>query len=277
MAGKKGIVIMIICIGLLLTMAGHKTYVDKKIIKVGMATGNHYMPTTPQNHSPAKARVRPENPAETPKLTILIHDVSPVYFNYLKEITAVISAYGLQNETYLLIIPDHADKYDLRKYPEFVEYLHSLEREGYHIGLHGYTHIGREFDCNESTAEERLENALEIMNDVNLTPTVFLPPRYALSREAEEVILAHNLTLITKDSIIFPNGTEEHITNREYTWYISKLKLPFELRKAKKDYLSSKDPFYLSIHPRAVNNEAGMEFLRKFLKFVKEREPAERP
>jgi len=267
MASKKKLIIAIVCIGLLLIMTDYEPYVNKEVIKVGIATGNHYPPSTPQNHS----MVGGKNSTERP-LIILIHDVSPIYFNYLKEITSVISSYGLQNDTYLLIIPDHAGKYDLRKYPQFVKYLHSLEMEGYHIGLHGYTHIGREFDCNESTAEEKLERALEIMKAVNLTPTVFLPPRYALSKEAQDVILAHNLTIITKDSIIFPNGTEEQITNREYTWYISELKLPFELRRAKKDYLSSKDPFYLSIHPRAVNNKAGMKFLREFLGFVKERE-----
>jgi predicted deacetylase len=201
---------------------------------------------------------------------ILIHDVSPVYSDELKEIIDVISAYGLQTSTYLLVIPNHANKHDLREYPEFVDYLHSLEGEGYHIGLHGYNHIGTEFDCNGSVSRRKMENALHIMNSVNLTPEVFLPPEYALSDDAMVTVLRYNLTVITRDSIILPNGTREYIVNREYTWYVSKLELPFKLRDAEKDYLKTRGTFYLSLHPRAINNPAGIEFLREFLQFVKE-------
>lgn len=202
------------------------------------------------------------------ELVILVHDVSPVYREELGEILAVISLYGLQENTYLFIIPDHAGKNDLRKHPDFVEYLRSLREEGYHLDLHGYTHVGKEFNCSSEEAEVKLERALGIMAELNLTPEYFLPPRYALSEEAKNVLLSHNLTVITKDSIVLPNGTEVSIVNREYTWYLSPLELPFKLREAKEDYLKTEGIFYLSVHPKAVNNWAGMEFLKRFLEFA---------
>ena len=218
-----------------------------------------------------------DEPSRCASLVILLHDVSPVYMDYLENITDLISSYGFQNVTYLFVIPNHAGKYDLRKYPKFAEYLHSLESQGYKVCLHGYTHIGREFDCNASTAERKLNAALTVMESVNLTPCCFLPPRYALSRDALQVLLSHNLTVFTKGSIVYPNGTKEPIVNREYTWYLPGWKLPFELRRAKRDYLSTSGTFFLSIHPGAVNNKAGMEFLREFLGFVKERESSKGP
>ncbi len=253
----------IFCIILLLSLALEVTNEGISKSKVNIVGGNPAV-SLEQNESESVG----EN--STVSLVILVHDVSPVYFDYLREIVRIIDSFGLQDSTYLLVIPDHAGKYDLTEYPRFVEYLHSLERDGYHIGLHGYTHIGREFDCNGSAAEDKLKKALGIMRKVNLTPTVFLPPRYALSKEALKVVLSHNLSVITKNFIVFPNGTTKRITNREYTWYLSRVKLPFELKKAEGDYLSSEYPFYLSIHPKAANNEAGMKFLREFLEFVVE-------
>ncbi|MCD6372737.1 MAG: DUF2334 domain-containing protein [Thermococcus sp.] len=201
-------------------------------------------------------------------LVILVHDVSPVYREELEEILDIVSQYGLQKNTYLFIIPDHAGQNDLRENADFVGYLSSLREEGYHIGLHGYTHEGEEFNCTSEEAKAKLEKALKIMADVNLTPEYFLPPRYALSEEAKTIVLSHNLTIITRDSLLRPDGTEIAVTNREYTWYISPFKLPFKLREAKKDYMNTDGVFYLSIHPKAVNNWAGMEFLKRFLEFV---------
>ncbi|WP_456419806.1 DUF2334 domain-containing protein [Methanocaldococcus infernus] len=91
---------------------------------------------------------------------IFIHDVSPKYFNELKDIEKIIDKYNYQDRTYLFIIVNHANEYNLKNYPKFVEYLHHLESKGYHIEYHGYNHIGEEFNCNKSVAEEKLNNSL---------------------------------------------------------------------------------------------------------------------
>ncbi|WP_297063060.1 DUF2334 domain-containing protein [Thermococcus sp.] len=202
------------------------------------------------------------------RFAILVHDVSPAYLPQLGNITAVINEYGLQNRTYLFVIPDHGGMMPMWKYSTFMDFLRELKREGYHIELHGYTHIGDEFNCNASVAEKKLELGLRALSYLNLTPKYFIAPRYSLSRPALDVLLEHNITVIGENFIYFPNGTAKPIYNREYTWYISTLLLPYELTSAESSYENTNGTFFLSIHPEAVNNKAGMEFLRKFLGFV---------
>ncbi|WP_297512106.1 DUF2334 domain-containing protein [Thermococcus sp.] len=206
------------------------------------------------------------------RFAVLVHDVSPAYLPQLREITAVIDEYGLQNETYLFVIPNHGGKMPIWKYREFIEFLGKLRREGYHVELHGYTHIGDEFNCNASTAEKKLELGFRALSHLNVTPRYFIAPRYALSNDALSVLLAHNITVIGEDFIYLPKGTVEPVYNREYTWYTPSFLFPYELVSAESAYANINGTFFLSVHPRAVNNKAGMEFLREFLGFVKERE-----
>ncbi len=92
---------------------------------------------------------------------ILIHDVSPGYLPQLQEITEIIDEYNLQNETYLFVIPNHGGGEPIEHHPEFAAFLRNLSNEGYHIELHGYDHIGREFDCDSRTANN--EAGLEFL------------------------------------------------------------------------------------------------------------------
>ncbi|WP_099209991.1 DUF2334 domain-containing protein [Thermococcus henrietii] len=212
---------------------------------------------------------RPAYLLEFGRFAILLHDVSPGYLPQLRQITAVIDEYGFQNETYLFVIPDHGGKMPMWRYKGFIAFLEELKREGYHIELHGYTHIGDEFNCNATVAERKLELGLRALSYLNVTPKYFIAPRYTLSNAALEVLLRHNITVIGEDFIYFPNGTVEPIYNREYTWYLPSFLLPYELVSAESAYANINGTFFLSIHPKAVNNRAGMEFLRGFLAFVK--------
>ncbi|WP_456423812.1 DUF2334 domain-containing protein [Thermococcus sp.] len=202
------------------------------------------------------------------RFAIFIHDVSPGYLTQLEAITSLIDEYGLQNETYLFVIPDHGGEMPMWKYRAFMDFLERLKREGYHIELHGYTHIGDEFNCNSTLAQKKLELGLKALSYLNVTPKYFIAPRYSLSSDALGVLLDRNITVIGRDFIYLPNGTVEPIYNREYTWYIPSSLLPYELASAESVYSNINGTFFFSVHPRAVNNKAGMEFLREFLRFV---------
>jgi predicted deacetylase len=204
------------------------------------------------------------------RFAILIHDVSPGYLPQLEEITALIDEYGFQNETYLFVIPNHGGEMPMWRYKAFMNFLKGLESEGYHIELHGYTHVGDEFNCNASTANRKLELGLKALSYLNVTPKYFIAPRYSLSKDALSVILAHNITVIGEDFIYLPNGTVEPIYNREYTWYLPRLLLPYELSSAESVYLNINGTFFLSLHPKAVNSGAGMDFLKAFLEYAAE-------
>ncbi|AIJ06269.1 hypothetical protein JH146_1427 [Methanocaldococcus bathoardescens] len=208
------------------------------------------------------------------KPIILIHDVSPVYFDELKEIEKIIDKYHYQNRTYLFLIVNHANRYNLKDYPEFVNYLHKLEKEGYNIEFHAYNHIGNEFNCNKSVAEEKLNKSFKILEQCGFNSKeikYFIPPRYKLSKDAEKLFLEKNMTIILGNKMIInKNGkiSEIGITNREYTWYLPESSLKVVEDIALIDYkLSIKEnkQFFLSIHPKAVNYGGGLEFLDWFL------------
>ncbi|ADC70464.1 conserved hypothetical protein [Methanocaldococcus sp. FS406-22] len=214
------------------------------------------------------------NHDEQNKPIILVHDVSPIYFKELKEIVKVINKHHYQNRTYLFLIVNHANKYNLKNYPEFVKYLHKLEKEGYHIEFHAYNHIGDEFYCNKTVAEEKLNKSFKILEECGFNPKnirYFIPPRYKISKDAEKLFLERNITIILENKMITnKNGkiVKIDITNREYTWYLPKSLLKIAENIAIADYkISIKEnrQFFLSIHPKAVNYGGGLEFLDYFL------------
>ncbi|WP_456472396.1 DUF2334 domain-containing protein [Methanocaldococcus sp.] len=220
-----------------------------------------------------------KNSTEKPiirKPMIFIHDVSPIYLNDLKDIIKIINKYGYQNRTYLFVIVNHANKYNIEKYPKFVKYLHYLEKEGYHIEYHGYNHIGYEFNCSKTVAEEKLNKSFKILENCGFDIKkikYFIPPRYKISKAAEEVFLNRNITIILDKYMLKKENNSIKkivINNKEYTWYLPKNCVKSVELLAKIDYISSKHQFCLSIHPKAVNYGGGLEFLNYFLNMTKQ-------
>ncbi|WP_237698527.1 DUF2334 domain-containing protein [Pyrococcus sp. NA2] len=209
-------------------------------------------------------------PWSTPRLIILVHDVSPIYIDEIREITAIISKYGFQNSTILLIIPNHAERHQISKDKEFTSLIRKLEAKGYKVGIHGYDHIGNEFQCNGEVAREKLMLAMKEFHEANITfERVFVPPRYRISKNALNVLLKENFTVYLKGKVCYPNGECKRVKMREYTWYVGKLRAKLMLLIAKLEYTHTRGVFILSVHPRAVNYGGGMEFLEEFLNYVK--------
>ncbi|MPW39771.1 DUF2334 domain-containing protein [Thermococcus sp. 101 C5] len=209
--------------------------------------------------------------------TILIHDVAPIYFDEIREIIAILDEFNYSTSTILFVVPvfdttHYNGTWDLRKHPEFVEYLHELREKGYRVELHGYAHTYHEFNCSYELAAEKLDNATSLVFSLGFgKPSLFLPPAWALNNETLRAILEHNLTVVTRDYLIFPNGSSERIVNREYTWYINETQVQERLSVALYDYKKASEEgfmFYLSLHPGAVNYGGGLEFLREFLKTI---------
>ena len=211
------------------------------------------------------------NSQQKNKPIILIHDVSPAYFDELKKIIPIIDKYNYSNNTILFVIPDLENppcggKWDLRKNKEFVNYLHQLENRGYKVELHGYKHTYHEFNCSKSVCSKKLYNAEIIMSKCGFdNMTLFLPPAWALSNDSMKVLLKHNYTIILTDKLIYPNGTIEKITNNEYTWYIPRYKIRYEETRALLDYKTSNVQFYLSLHPKPACYGGGLVILDYFL------------
>ncbi|WP_204937092.1 DUF2334 domain-containing protein [Methanococcus maripaludis] len=205
---------------------------------------------------------------------ILIHDVSPVYLEDLKEIDQVISKYGYSKRTYLFLIVNHANEYPLEENQDFVKYIRYLQTKGYNVELHGYDHIECEFNCNCTLAMEKIEKSLEILNGLKIDGiSCILPPRYGISEDSKKAMLKKGFSIIIGQyAFEMDNGTvyTYNITNKEYTWYLEENNTLNEVNIAKEDYLGSEYKYFLSIHPKAVNYGGGIEFLDEFLDFTKE-------
>ncbi|MBG0768883.1 DUF2334 domain-containing protein [Methanococcus maripaludis] len=205
---------------------------------------------------------------------ILIHDVSPVYLEDLKEIDQVISKYGYSKRTYLFLIVNHANEYPLEENQDFVKYIRYLQTKGYNVELHGYDHIECEFNCNCTLAMEKIEKSLEILNGLKIDGiSCILPPRYGISEDSKKAMLKKGFSIIVGQyAFEMDNGTvyTYNITNKEYTWYLEENNTLNEVNIAKEEYLGSEYKYFLSIHPKAVNYGGGIEFLDEFLDFTKE-------
>ncbi|ABR54501.1 conserved hypothetical protein [Methanococcus vannielii SB] len=206
---------------------------------------------------------------------ILIHDVSPIYFEELKEIDEILSKNGYSSRTYLFVIVNHGNTNDISKNADFIAYLLYLKTKGYIIELHGYDHIGQEFNCNASIAAEKLDKSLSILeNHTGRKISYIMPPRYGLSDEAKSKIFEKNLSIVIGSYYLEKDFHEIKvikIENKEYTWYLEKENVENQLLNAKNEYINSKNPYFLSIHPKAVNYGGGIEFLDKFLSFTKKK------
>jgi len=208
-------------------------------------------------------------PTSYERPALLVHDVSPWYCGYLKQIISVTDRCGYADRTYLFVIVNHAGQADMRKYPEFVSYLHELEERGYHIELHGYDHVGREYDVSYSEALKDLVEALSEMYELGFVPHYIFPPRNALSGEALMAMHRFALEVITADKFYAPNGRGYPVMAREYTWYVETkeqrnrawAEFVRDVRQAKQKGI----PFYLSIHPKAVNAGFGLSILEDMI------------
>ena len=229
----------------------------------------HYKPNIFNHKSNIPNNIYGNNLHQKP--IILIHDVSPAYFDELKKIVLIIDKHNYSENTILFVIPDlenppSSGKWDLRKNREFVNYLHQLENKGYKIELHGYKHTYHEFNCSKSVCLERLRNAEDIMSECGFdNMSLFLPPAWTLSNDSMNVLLEHNYTIILTNELVYPNGTVEKITNKEYTWYISRYKIGYEETMALLDYKTSHAQFYLSLHPKPTCYGGGLVILDHFL------------
>ncbi|MEZ5921955.1 MAG: polysaccharide deacetylase family protein [Parvularculaceae bacterium] len=74
------------------------------------------------------------------RLISCIHDVTPLYFDRLREIVNFYDRIGIGHTFAMLVVPDFWSAWRLDKHPEFVRWLRELAESGVEIFLHGYYH-----------------------------------------------------------------------------------------------------------------------------------------
>ncbi len=208
------------------------------------------------------------------ELWVEVHDVSPAYLSKLEEVVQVLEKYpDAYSKAVLFIIPNHGGVTPLREYPEFVNKLQTLERQGFILGLHGYTHkepmVKPEFKTSRAEAEKLLQAAEKELTASGLRlPTYFLPPGWRTTRDVDALLRERFEFIYYYYYVDTPYGiypTQSH----EYVWHNFSYKAP---ERAQRDYNNMNGVVRLTIHLGAVNNDKGLNFLNQYLRWIEEKE-----
>lgn len=138
------------------------------------------------------------------KLIACLHDVSPKYFDRVREIDDFYRRIGIGSRYAMLVVPDFDGCFELSNYPGFVRWLQERAGDGVEIFLHGYYHqdctplrqrswrlrlqyqlLGEgEFAAiNARTAMERLSAGRRMLEEILDTPiNAFVAPAWQYSR-----------------------------------------------------------------------------------------------
>lgn len=121
---------------------------------------------------------------------ITLHDAAPALskriFEYMNEFDNLEINYNVG------LVPYYHHTEDLPRFPEFVDKLKSYKR--CEIVLHGLYHEDRNGQMDDfhakpkATTEEELRAALEILEQVGIKTSVFIPPQWKLSKSSAEVL-----------------------------------------------------------------------------------------
>jgi len=121
---------------------------------------------------------------------VTLHDAAPALskriFEYMDEFD------NLEIDYNVGVIPFYHHTEDLPRFPEFVDKLKSYKR--CEIVLHGLYHEDRNGQMDDfhtkpkANTEEEVRAALNILEQVGIKTTVFIPPQWKLSKSSIEVL-----------------------------------------------------------------------------------------
>jgi hypothetical protein len=203
---------------------------------------------------------------ETPsQIWVEVHDSSPGYgTETLEDILTILGRHEV-DRTIIFVIPNHGGGKPLSSYPEFVHYLQEKSAEGVEIGAHGYTHKGFEFRCSGEEGEARLLDSSREFRAVGLSPKVFAPPRYLVTRDSLDVLLDNYDAIFLFTKIVTPHEKVPSIAHDFTLGFPNWLALPL----GKLSYYLNRGGIYrLVIHLDYTSNEESLEFLDEFLSWT---------
>ena len=125
------------------------------------------------------------------KLAIVtIHDACPAFAPRILSLADELEGLGIDFN--IALIPFFNEKQDLTSFPDFVYKIKSYKAS--EITLHGLYHERRNgrFDdfhtVSKATAEEEIRAGLEIFNELNIKPNVFIPPAWKLNDNSINIL-----------------------------------------------------------------------------------------
>jgi predicted deacetylase len=146
---------------------------------------------------------------DVPLAVVTIHDACPAFsskiFNFTEQLEALDIKYNIA------LIPFFNEKQDLPSFPAFVDKIKSCKR--CEVALHGLYHEDKngQFDdfhkTTKAAAEEEIRAGLEIFQEIEIRPNVFVPPAWKLNDSSIEVLekLGFSLAETQEEFILLSN------------------------------------------------------------------------
>ena len=130
------------------------------------------------------------NRLDVPLTVVTIHDACPAFSSKIMKFTEELEALDIKYN--IALIPFFNEKQDLPSFPAFVDKIKSCKR--CEIALHGLYHEDKngQFDdfhkTTKAAAEEEIRAGLEIFQEIEIRPNVFVPPAWKLNDSSIEVL-----------------------------------------------------------------------------------------
>jgi predicted deacetylase len=137
---------------------------------------------------------------KTQSLVVTIHDACPTFSESIFNFADVLEKLKIKYN--IALIPFFNEKQDLPSFPEFIAKLKSYQSYKHcEVALHGLYHEDRNgrFDdfhtITKRVAKEEIRAAVQIIQEVGIRPTVFIPPAWKLNFAAVKVLMKLNFTM----------------------------------------------------------------------------------
>ncbi len=155
---------------------------------------------------------------------VSIHDISPAREGQVRSLLQLCEECGVSRGT-LLVVPNWYGRYPLQPQQPLVQWLQSLNRNGWEIALHGYEHrmpeparltfrqrlIAHHYTDHEgefyllrgTDASARIAKGLQIMQICGLEPVGFVAPAWLMNQETLPALEQFSFTFATSLGHLF--------------------------------------------------------------------------
>jgi predicted deacetylase len=141
---------------------------------------------------------------------VTIHDACPAFSRKIFKLASILEDLDIQYN--IAVVPFFKEKQDLPRFPAFVNKIKSCKGQ---IALHGLYHENKRNQLDDfhtrskAAAEEEIRAGLEILQEIGIRPSAFIPPSWKLNSQSIEVLekLKFKLAEIQEKYILISSKT----------------------------------------------------------------------
>lgn len=139
---------------------------------------------------------------------VSVHDVTPYFTRQLKDVIALLDDMGIARAS-MLVVPNYHNRVPLKDDGEFVQWLGKLEKRGFEMVMHGFSHLeekrartmeerlhsswstrgeGEFLSLEYGEASEKIRRGRADLGDCGFDPGGFIAPAWLLNDNALEAV-----------------------------------------------------------------------------------------